>query len=609
MLPRDILENGENGFSQFLFYDCEVFLNENLVVFKDIDKNDVAIFRNGEWICGPCRTLAELIDGKILVGYNNYAYDDYVLSAMIAGTSPYFIKAVNDSILSGTRPRIAVNPKICSLDCFQQIKYKSSLKKVEANIGQSIDESQVDFNLDRQMTLDELESTLQYCSRDVDATIDVFKMRWGEYFKPKLSVVSMLPEDQQERFLRYNVTTITAQVLTQGKKVNRWASRRFSKTTFSEDYSLPIFENTPDSVIEMWRSEGVSKMEIDSLDCVFTFGSGGLHGTNKTGQIYKERPEQKILLLDVASMYPNIILQIEGLGKDSTKIYKGIVEKRLSVKHTDPVLATALKLVVNSTYGLLKNQYSNLYNPPAADSVCIYGQAALYDLCVRLHDAGYEIINANTDGVCFYGDPKAYLPIQEAWEEKFGLTLELSEYDMWVQRDVNNYVAVSKSGKVKVKGGDTLKYHDPSSFKGDLLNFDPGLSWSGTNSNGIISRAIVNAIVYNKPTEETIMESLSEPLLFQIVLQAGNTYRGVIDTNGSRGYQKVNRVFAAHTGPRLLKERPDGATNEFPDMPEHMLVFNGDLADIGELRPKIDLEYYNTIARDRLSKWPNPWIA
>lgn len=609
MLPQEILELGESGFGDFLFYDTEVFLNENLAVFKDIDKNTVAIFRNGEWICGPSRTLAELINGKILVGYNNYAYDDYVLSAMMAGTSPFFVKAVNDSIISGERPRIAVNPKICSLDCFQQIKYKSSLKKVEANIGQSIDESEVDFNIDRQMTLDELESTLQYCSRDVDATVDVFKMRWEEYFKPKLSVVSMLPEWQQERFLRYNVTTITAQVLTNGKKVNRWATRRFSDRAFSEDYSLPIFDNTPKSVVEMWRSEGVSKMEIDALDCVFTFGSGGLHGTNKTGQIYRERPEQKILLLDVASMYPNIILQINGLGKESTEIYKKIVEKRLSVKHTDPVLATALKLVVNSTYGLLKNEYSKLYNPPAADSVCIYGQAALYDLCVKLHGAGYEIINANTDGVCFYGDPDAYLPLQEQWQEEFGLTLELSEFTMWVQRDVNNYIAVKKDGGIKVKGGDVLKYHDPSRFEGDLLNFDPGLSWSGTNSNAIISRAIVNAIVYNKPTEETILESLSEPLLFQIVLQAGKTYRGVIDTDGYRGYQKVNRVFAAHSGPRLLKERPEGATNEFPDMPEHMFVYNGDLTQIKNFSSTIDLEYYNSIARDRLSKWPNPWVA
>lgn len=48
-----------------LFYDIEVFQEDSLVVFKDIEKNLVAVFVN------DFKGIYELIKGKTLVGYNN----------------------------------------------------------------------------------------------------------------------------------------------------------------------------------------------------------------------------------------------------------------------------------------------------------------------------------------------------------------------------------------------------------------------------------------------------------------------------------------------------------------------------------------------------------
>jgi hypothetical protein len=91
----------------------------------------------------------------------------------------------------------------------------------------------------------------------------------------------------------------------------------------------------------------------------------------------------------------------------------------------------------------------------ASATVCIYGQIALFDLCRRLDDAGYTVVNANTDGVAFCGMGTGYEEIWHQWEKDYDpMRLELDVFDTWIQKDVNNYIA-TKGEKVKVKGGDT----------------------------------------------------------------------------------------------------------------------------------------------------------
>ena len=124
------------------------------------------------------------------------------------------------------------------------------------------------------------------------------------------------------------------------------------------------------------------------------FGFGGLHGAHRT-----IRKQKNVKLLDVASMYPNIILILNVLGEASQK-YKSILDRRIAIKHVDKILSDALKLILNSVYGNLNNQYSILDNPNGALSVCAYGQIALYELCKRIAPFT-TILNINTDGVCF----------------------------------------------------------------------------------------------------------------------------------------------------------------------------------------------------------------
>ena len=102
----------------------------------------------------------------MLVGYNNYYYDDRIiqeLMTMLEKDVEYIkarIKQVNDMII-GNRFTTRFRNEFTSLDVFQQIDVgRPSLKMIEANKGVSIEETSVPFNIDRPLTAEELEQDL-----------------------------------------------------------------------------------------------------------------------------------------------------------------------------------------------------------------------------------------------------------------------------------------------------------------------------------------------------------------------------------------------------------------------------------------------------------------
>lgn len=290
----------------------------------------------------------------------------------------------------------------------------------------------------------------------------------------------------------------------------------------------------PQEVVDIWQDKEQKKksITIKEFDCDIQFGFGGLHGVHSTRQRF-----ENVKLLDVASMYPHIILNLQALGPATNK-YHEILNKRIEVKHKDKKLSDALKLVLNSVYGNLKNQYSLLNNPNAALSVCVYGQIALYELCKRLSPF-VTLVNINTDGVAFMTSSNEYKTIWKEWEEDFHLTLEEDNFELWIQKDVNNYIAL-QNGEIKTKGGDVSRYHSDQLFK--------------NNSIRIIDICLVEYLVNNQDVLTTIQENLDKPHLFQYILQAGGTYKGTFDSDGKQ-YNKINRVFASRKEGILLQKK------------------------------------------------------
>ena len=554
-----------------LFYDIEVFSHDAMIVFKDIEKNVIRIFHNN--FLG----LDEFIEGKTLVGFNNYHYDDKILVYMVERKSVYLIKDLNDRIIGGENIKFINKRTFRSLDTSQQADVSMpSLKKIEGNLGRMILESSVPFTIDRPLTPEEVDQVIFYCGYDVDTTIDIYKLRIKSYFEPKKSLVEMLGKDP-DKIMKWNTTTISANLLLD-KPLPKWASVRIPP-----DMWLYV----PQEVRDIWLDPDSKKsITIEDFGCEIKFAEGGLHGAHK-----KIKRAKKVKLLDVKSMYPSIIVLLDVLGH-ATEKYRKILERRLAVKKSDPILAEALKLILNSVYGQLNSKFSILLNPMALLSVCIYGQIALYELCKRLSPF-VEIVNINTDGVAFIPHDEKDLRWMEAsktFEKDFSLELEEKEFDLFVQKDVNNYIAV-KGDKFICKGGDVNRFDDPAVFK---------------NANArILDIALVEKLVNNKDVSDTLLDHIDRPELFQYVLKAGSTYAGTADQDGRLLDTKVNRVFASKKeGLCLYKKRKiDDGLVRFADAPINQYLWNRDTGEIEDFEKIIDLNHYYDIIMKRLERW------
>lgn len=581
---------------ELLFYDIECFKYNSLVVFKNIEGKTVRIFSShldglGNYIDKGLildqgyENLERFIKDKTLVGYNNYFYDDYILYAMSKNFPQNMLKQWNDSIIQNDSKVNMKKIEVCkTLDCFQQIDVsRPGLKKVEGNMGFSIVESTVDFNIDRLLTPSENLETLKYCEYDVLQTIEIFKMR-SDYYSSKNKVIEMLEnEDLQKKAYKWNTTSIVGQLLRPKRKA---PSRRLVENS--------MLNLVPIEVKDMWKELDSTidfkfkkkKIIVEEFGNFIEFGWGGLHGAPKG---FTEK--KNIRLADVSSMYPSILILLKGL-QDKTDEYDRIRKHRLEIKHKNKELSNAYKLILNSTYGLLNNQYSQLNNPHLAYSICIFGQISLYVLSKRLAGIGAEIININTDGVAYIYDGDEDDFIKQEWEKEFGLNLETEYFKKWLQKDVNNYIAVAEDGYLTLKGGDVNKYK--------------GNRYFSNNDIRITHIALVDYLIYGKPVEETIMKNLDDPLLFQYILQAGGTYKGVVAAGEPEKLldTKINRVFACKDkGIEILKKRQDDGLVKFANAPEKMFLWNDDVKDIKDFEKIIDIQWYYDLTIKNLERW------
>ena len=101
-------------------------------------------------------------------------------------------------------------------------------------------------------------------------------------------------------------------------------------------------------------------LEIDIAGVPHIFAWGGLHGARNnyigTGHF---------LNVDVASYYPSLMIKYNWGSRNcpSFEKYKTIYETRLKLKHEGKKKEQApFKIVLNGTYGAMKDKFNNLYD-------------------------------------------------------------------------------------------------------------------------------------------------------------------------------------------------------------------------------------------------------
>lgn len=568
-------------------FDIEVYCSDWLVVFKSIRTGEYTVIHNDNYAVKEFMTA-----DKLLAGFNNKHYDNYILKAILCGADNALVKEINDFIIDGNlgfehwflrENRAWFN----SFDIFDDMQMGLSLKAIEAHLGLDIEETSVPFDIDRPLTDKELEETIRYCMYDVDVAERLVKLR-KNYLKCKqmLGAMKGIPA---ERALYMTNAKVTAAYL--GARRQEWDDGRVYEFPPNLDLNvipkeiLDFFQTINDTSIpdaELFKTS----FEIDIGGCPTKYAWGGVHGSLLT---YHEKATDKRVIQnrDVTSLYPSLIIKYGYLSRnvESPEFFEQTYTRRLQAKRDgDKVVSNTLKLPLNIVSGATEQKYNELYDPKQARSMRISGQLFLTDLVMRLVDVpSFKLLNFNTDGLMYSVD-RSDLPridtICGEWEKRTGFELETDEIDrVWI-KDVNNLLFVKTDGKVNTVGG--------------YLNY--GISekgaWNINNNYTIVKKAIIDYFVKDIPVEETI-NNCNNILEFQYIAKASSKYsRAYQIVNGKEvDVQKVNRVYATKDkryGTLYKVHRETGRRAKIEDLPKHCIIDNRNELTIDV----IDKEHY-----------------
>lgn len=228
----------------------------------------------------------------------------------------------------------------------------------------------------------------------------------------------------------------------------------------------------------------------------YDYGVGGIHGSVQ-GTV-RSTKTRKIRTLDVASYYPNMAIANkiypQHLGETFYKVYKELYEERKSHPKGSAANA-ALKLALNGVYGDSNNEYSPLYDPAYTMSITIGGQLSLCMLMEKLiNHCGATIVMCNTDGFEYLCDVDKFDEADKWvkwWEDITGLTMEGDTYSVMYVANVNNYISVTESGKVKTKGAYEVMPYDQ-------------LGWHKNHSAMVIPKAVLTHLTEGEDYEDFI---------------------------------------------------------------------------------------------------------
>ena len=590
-------------------FDLEVFPNWWCMVYTNPDDmNEKLVISSDD--ANYKTVLTKLIPRRCLIGFNIKGYDLRILNGIMHSCDPERLYQLSKAIIETKDETDVFNNygfwnKFNFSDLFDDWKF-GSLKEFESNIGMSIEETSVPFDK-VDLTEQDKAEIIKYCKHDVDATVKLLEYR-KDYIDSK-KMLSEMFNIPLAKALKSTNAKLCAIVL-EAEPQTRPNSTKFIIPDSVKSY---IYDNLPASVISLFDVLNDDSKEVNLFDNKVIFGIGGIHSTYSENIVCKSDDEWVLNNRDVTSYYPNLMMNFNYMSRNikDPNIYRKIYDLRVEYKRQANEEAklngksekwkelnskqTALKLILNTTYGATKNKYNALYDEYQASSLCYLGQLLLAALSNKLYkETSAIIIQTNTDGVLIKvkrSDLDKVDELVHEWEVITGFTMESDFIPMFFQRDVNNYIEVTDNPK------------KPYKLKGKWTN---QAEESVANLNAPITHeALVNYYVNGIPIEDTI-NNCNDLFKFCFTAKTGHTYFKTFHTIDNEQYEcnKVNRVVATtdtrYGTIKKYKICDDGKPrfDKIADVPERCKLVNDTLEMIDDL----DRDWYIQFAKNKLKE-------
>lgn len=425
-------ENINNDDSELVFYDVEVFPNLFLVNWKAAGEGKPVV----RMINPTQKEIEELLKFRV-VGFNCRRYDNHMLYARLIGYTNEQLYNLSQKIINTKKGTKGVffgeAYNISYTDIYDFAATKQSLKKWEIELG--IHHQELGLPWDQPVPEELWSKVAEYCDNDVIATEAVFNHLQGDFTARKIlaELAGMTVND--------TTNSLTTRIIF-GKEKNP----ELVYTDLSETF--PGYE--------------------------FKDGKNLYRGTDLGfgGYVYAEPGMYTdVALLDVASLHPHSIIAMNCFGS-YTQHFKDILDARMFIKHGDfdsarkmlggklapylddestaKDLAQALKIAINSVYGLTSANFDNPFRDIRNKNniVALRGALFMRTLQDEVQSRGFTVAHIKTDSIKIPNATPEIIQFCMEFANKYGYTFEHeATYDKMCLVNDAVYIAKYKDGK------------------------------------------------------------------------------------------------------------------------------------------------------------------
>lgn len=377
------------------FFDVEVFPNLFVVCYKLENKLPVGL------INPSFEDIRKLCEYR-LVGFNNRKYDNHILYARMQGYSNEQLYNLSQKIIDGhsQNAMFAEAYNLSYTDIYDFAATKQSLKKWEIELG--IHHQELGLPWDQPVDEKLWNKVVEYCLNDVIATEAVFNALHADF------VAREILADIAGMTVNATTNQLTTKIIFGDAKNPQ---KDFVYTDLSELF--PGYEFNPYG-IDKNRYTGAIKT-----------GKSIYRGEDPSegGRVYAEPGMYfNVALLDITSMHPSSIENLNLFGP-YTKNFSDIKQARVYIKHKDyesakklfggklakylddegmaKSLSGALKIAINSVYGLTSASFDNKFKDPRNVDNIVAKRGALFmiELQKTLQEMGYTVAHVKVDSI------------------------------------------------------------------------------------------------------------------------------------------------------------------------------------------------------------------
>lgn len=456
----------KNDDAKLVFYDVEVFPNLFLVNWK-IEGEGKPVVR----MINPTSAEIEELMRFRLVGFNCRRYDNHILYARLMGYTNEQLFSLSNRIINGSANCFfgeAYN--VSYTDVYDFCSKKQSLKKWEIELG--IHHQELGLPWDQPVPEEMWTKVAEYCDNDVIATEAVFNARKADFTARQIlaDVAGMTVND--------TTNSLTTKIIFgNNRKPQDQFNYRFmgdvtpdcEPWTITED--MVLYDRLGDENFTLFNKDGKPVFP----GYTFEGGKSIYRGeeVGEGGYVYAEPGMySNIALLDIASMHPSSIVAEELFGPEYTKRFNEILQARIAIKHkefdkakkmlngalakylTDEAaaadLAQALKIAINSVYGLTSASFDHPFRDNRNKDNIVAKRGALFmvNLKHEVQRRGFIVAHIKTDSIKIPDATPEIIQFVMDYGKQYGYNFEHeATYDRMCLVNDAVYIAKYKDGK------------------------------------------------------------------------------------------------------------------------------------------------------------------